>query len=68
MRDFTKCFRRDKDGWVCTEAATWEGPPRFTVAPGTRVQPGARYKNVDLAKLLEQFERYQHRTGSDSAE
>jgi hypothetical protein len=65
MAEFSKCFKREKDGWVCTEATTWQGPPRVEIALGTHLKSGTRFMNVEFAKLLEQLEQFQKRGGSD---
>ena len=60
MRDFIKHFVRERAGvWVCVEPATWDGPPRVQVTPGTRFTRGRTFMGVDLAKLLdEQYEKH----------
>jgi hypothetical protein len=67
MTKFNRCFKRETDGWVCTEATIWQGPPRIEIALGTHIKSGTRLNNVDLAKLLEQFEQFQKRDGSDAS-
>src|SRR6266849_9124714 len=55
MQKFIKSFVRQPDGtWLCTEPATWDGPPRVQVTPGARFHPGTTFMGVDVAKMLEQ--------------
>jgi hypothetical protein len=63
LADFIKAFVRGSDGsWKCVAPATWEGPPRVQVTPGTRFTRGTVFMGVDLAKLLdEQYEKDQRR-------
>ena len=60
MENFIKHFRREGGGhWVCVEPATLELPAgRVQVTPGTQLTIGAKFMNVDLARMLdEEFSR-----------
>lgn len=63
MQKFIKHFRREGAGvWVCVEAATLDLPQgRVQVAAGTRFTLGTTFMNVELAKLLDDEYRRQHR-------
>jgi hypothetical protein len=59
MGDFIKHFVRERPGvWVCVSPATWDGPPRVQVAPGTKFAVGTPFMGVDLAQYLEQCYRF----------
>jgi len=60
------CFRREGAGnWVCIEAATLDLPQgRVQISVGTRLTIGAKFMNVDLARMLdEEYSREQTRRG-----
>jgi hypothetical protein len=58
MEEFIKHFVRERPGvWVCVAPATWEGPPRVQVTPGTKFTVGTPFMGVDLAQRLEQHYR-----------
>ena len=60
MEQFIRHFRREAAGvWVCITPATLELPHgRVQVAPGTRLTIGTKFKNVELARMLdEQYSR-----------
>ena len=56
MENFIKHFRREGGGhWVCVEPATLELPAgRVQVTPGTQLTIGAKFMNVDLARMLDE--------------
>ncbi len=59
MHQFIKNFVRDGAGsWTCIAPATFEGPPRVQVTPGSRFMRGTMFMGVELARMLdEQYER-----------
>lgn len=63
MQKFIQHFRREGAGvWVCVEPATLDLPQgRVQVAAGTRFTLGTTFMNVELAKLLDDEYRRQHR-------
>lgn len=56
MENFIKHFRREGGGhWLCVEPATLELPTgRVQVTPGTQLTIGAKFMNVDLARMLDE--------------
>jgi hypothetical protein len=65
MESFIKHFVRERDEWVCIETATWVGPPRVQVIPGTRFRRGEMFMGVDIAKLLDDQDDRDRRARSD---
>ena len=60
VQQFIKRFRREGAGvWLCVEPATIDLPQgRVQAAPGARFVAGAKFMNVDIARLLdEEFSR-----------
>ena len=59
MHALARKFVREKDGtWLCVEAAELALPTgRIQVAVGTRFTRGTRFMGVDVAQLLEEYER-----------
>jgi hypothetical protein len=55
VQQFIKHFRREGAGiWVCVEPATVDLPTgRVQTAPGIRFVVGAKFMNVDVARLLD---------------
>jgi hypothetical protein len=56
VENFIKHFRREAGGhWLCVEPATLELPTgRVQVTPGTQLTIGAKFMNVDLARMLDE--------------
>jgi hypothetical protein len=64
LERYVKHFRREGGGnWVCIEAATLDLPQgRVQVAPGQRFSIGAKFMNVEVARLLDEaYSRAQQR-------
>jgi hypothetical protein len=59
VQNVTKSFVRETDGtWLCIEPAELKlDGGRIQVAVGTRFVPGTRFMGVDVARLLEEYER-----------
>jgi hypothetical protein len=64
VKVFITRFRREGAGsWLCVEPATLDLPQgRIQVVPGTRVTIGAKFMNVDLARLLDEEHSRSHST------
>jgi hypothetical protein len=60
VQSFYRSFVREEDGaWRCIATAELQLPGgRIQVAVGTRFTRGARYMGIDVARLLEEYERY----------
>jgi hypothetical protein len=58
MERFYTAFRRNADGsWTCIAAATYEGPlGRIQVTPGSTFSRGTTFMNVDLARMLDDYD------------
>ena len=55
MKEFIKNFERESYGWRCVAPATLNLPGgRIQVSPGSVFVRGARFMNVDIAKLLDE--------------
>lgn len=56
MESYIKHFRRESGGiWLCVESATLELPQgRIHVSEGQRFMVGAKFMNVEMARLLDE--------------
>lgn len=56
MENYIQHFRRESGGiWVCVEAVTLDLPKgRIQVSEGQRFSVGAKFMNVELARLLDE--------------
>jgi hypothetical protein len=63
-QNFIKQFRREGAGnWVCVGPATLDLPHgRVQVSPGTRLTIGAKFMNVQLARMLDEEYSRSHPT------